>query len=684
MSQRRFSDYHLFRLLKKTPLGTTYRAGRAQARAIDRVVLLHLFDRDPSTSVELWERIHDRAPIQEILVGRLFGRGVELGISEGIPFVAYDYQVGRSLDDILTRARERRMPLSVDQALAIVDQVATALVEAQKLQFKESPILHGSLSPELIQVSHQGKVKTFGFDTAPGLRTLDPDSKYRSPEIRSGAAPAAADDVFSLAAILFEVLTGSPPSKNVPFAAQVDQAVPFGEASPLAPDLQELLKHSLARRELRTPDVVRWRHDLRTVIASEAGGASAFQLSFFLHALFREELESESHEIQEEKAARWTVAAGSETSAETMSPDSLTVPAESDLLPDSLDQDQQEDEEHKEVEEEKAEEVAPLLAAPATNMHQDRSRADFLVGLVASLAVATIAATVFFWINRPSIADSAKSARETSRASKADTQIARDLIASRAALMEKDLKAEYEPRLAQLREQLVTAHRRAATRRATPALRRATPAPQPEIDQVELAGTAPPTQEPPPTAARVDSIPEPAAAVEQSVPDVASSAFQSDADSSDEETEKVVVTPPAELLVSNIEPTPAPTPAAFLDTVTKEPVASLDTPSSLRSPPVDNAPSMETPVLTPPHILQAPRPRYPRVARRLGRSATVRLRVLVDETGKPVETELLSDPIGLGFEQEAKRAVMASRWTAATRDGTEVSDWVALKVEFKP
>lgn len=660
ISQRRFSDYHLFRLLKESRLGKTYRAGRAQARAIDRVVLLHLFDRDPTSSGELWERIHRRGPIQEILDDPLFGRGVELGISSGIPFAAYDYQVGRPLDDILTRARERRMPLSIDQALAIVDQVATALVEAQKLHFEGSPILHGALTPELIQVSHRGAVKTFGFDTAPGLRILDPDSMYRSPEIRSGAVAAAADDVFALAAILFEALTGSPPVRNIPFEAQVDQALPFGEVSPLAPDLQDLLKHGLAKKDTRTPDVVRWRHELRTVIAGDAGCASAFQLSFFLHALFRQELESEGHEMQEEKAARWSVAVESEADETAAPTEALVVPTEQDRL------DNEPESREEEEEAEREEEEAPAPGMAPAGEPRDRAPAYFLVGLAASLAVATVATTAFFWIGRTRSDGSASAV--TAPAAKADAQIARELVASRAALLEEGLRAEYEPRLARLREQLVTARRRTASRPPIPK-------PQPVLVESDLENDPSSAGEPSSGPAPSDTGSELAASLDRGVEELAPPADQDNTAGSEAGAGvAALLTPVAELLGSGVEPEPSP--MLLLDTVADE-RASTD-------PPANDPQARDTPAFTPPRVLQEPRPRYPRVAQRLGRSATVRLRVLVDERGKPIDTELLSDPIGLGFEQEAKRAVMASRWAAATRDGTEVTDWVVLKVEFSP
>lgn len=74
-------------------------------------------------------------------------------------------------------------------------------------------------------------------------------------------------------------------------------------------------------------------------------------------------------------------------------------------------------------------------------------------------------------------------------------------------------------------------------------------------------------------------------------------------------------------------------------------------------------------------------PRYPSVARRLGKEATVLLRVTIDERGRPVDVEILSKA-GSGFEEEAVRAVRASTFVPAKANGYPVKSRALLPVRF--
>jgi TonB family protein len=71
-------------------------------------------------------------------------------------------------------------------------------------------------------------------------------------------------------------------------------------------------------------------------------------------------------------------------------------------------------------------------------------------------------------------------------------------------------------------------------------------------------------------------------------------------------------------------------------------------------------------------------------ARRLRKSATVSVRVLVDETGQVLEVERLGDEVGDGFDQAALDAARKSIWQPATRDGVAVKMWRTVSIRFEP
>src|SRR5437879_909853 len=138
---------------------------------------------------------------------------IDSGAAEGFLFYVVPYVRGESLREKLTR--EKQLPL--EQALQITQQVAGALDYAHR-----QGVIHRDIKPENILL-HEGEavVADFGIAlavtqgagdrlTESGLRVGTP--AYMSPEQATGdGQPDARSDVYSLAAVLYEMLAGEPP-----------------------------------------------------------------------------------------------------------------------------------------------------------------------------------------------------------------------------------------------------------------------------------------------------------------------------------------------------------------------------------------------------------------------------------------------------------------------------------------
>jgi serine/threonine-protein kinase len=135
-------------------------------------------------------------------------------LSGGVPVIAMEYVDGRPLQSLLNDG-----PLAQGQVSHLTRQIASGLAAAHAHN-----IVHGDLKPANVMVTPDGQVKITDFGlsrrvsdrqavetiswSAGGTGSIAGTPGYMSPEQARGETANPASDVFSLGAVVFEMLTG--------------------------------------------------------------------------------------------------------------------------------------------------------------------------------------------------------------------------------------------------------------------------------------------------------------------------------------------------------------------------------------------------------------------------------------------------------------------------------------------
>jgi serine/threonine protein kinase len=188
----------------------------------------------------------------------------EAGEYDGRVFLAFEYLKGQSL-----RAEMAGRPMNVRRALELAIQIADGIAEAHASGFA-----HGGLSPETVFITAKGHAKIPAFELASRVGFNEAASgprlhDYDSPEEARGGAPDDRSDVYSVGAVLYEMLTTKRPMHRGAAAASA--------SNPHVPkELDDVVLRSLAPNpDSRIQSAVSLAAELRGVAAvlDARGGA---------------------------------------------------------------------------------------------------------------------------------------------------------------------------------------------------------------------------------------------------------------------------------------------------------------------------------------------------------------------------------------------------------------------------
>jgi len=707
-------------LLEQTdsdPLGDEYRAARLGPSGFDRLVSVTRFSPAVSGHAEASKRLVDEARLVSQLQNPGLVRVLGVGRVGQFFYVSTELIEGRSVRAVLRLCSEEGFPFAVDHALMIASRVAAALEYLHGRKGEDGQaIVHGLLTPGRLVVAFDGEVKVKGLGLWPALGAtglLAPEERlYLAPEQAEGAA-GPRSDVYALGLVLLEALCSQGPDGRDPLeriaAARI--ASPGGEPAPLPKPLSNLLRKALGREPAaRFASMAEMRKAIDALLFSGDFTPTTFDLAFFMHTLFRDEVERDQRAIEEARTGDYqefvvedAAKAGAPRSPQTEpfaahapgpeATDALgALPTAVPLAGASEAQrphdspapqasrpagpDSSSSRLARAARESAAR--APHAAAPAG---AGKGRGVVLaLGVVAALAVGGAAGWLYLAAQRREATQAAAAAEQ-----KAAQARVHDLEARIAQLerekSEAEAKAAEEARAA-LEKQSAAGGQKAdpaAIARAQDEARKRARAEQERKQQEELAKLA-----------EAKHAEEQRAAAAQAA---------------------LATPPPTPLPASTAQGMPTPTPAIELspggqasapgpagDSTLPRPLAATPTPGAAASPagaPAGGAAGSASqgvadptdPAVRPPGLISEDPIPYP--ARAIFRRITtvVVVRALVDETGKVIETSVVQpsgQPPEYGFDQAAVNRVKGRKYRPARRNDVPVRIWVNVRVEFRP
>jgi TonB family protein len=561
-----------------------------------------------------------------------------MNAADGVPYIAWNEVNGRTLKNLLLKCRNPARKIPVEHALLISEKVATALDHAYNTTIDGDRTLHGLVWPGFVPISDDGEIRLVGFGLASGvLPSLSRPhlaaelANYLAPEERAQPSIGKNSDVYSVGAILLELLTGQPPS---PDGMAVLRGTAGHPPPPILPEIQAVLRMTLGPPDSRYASCGDLRRELGKLLFSGPYSPSTFNLAYFLNDLFKEEIEAETRARKRESVA------GILPATPIAPPRPPPPPPQADRDADSS----------------SSPAPAPQTAPPRGSTKGSRG---WLWAVVAVAALAALAIGYRYLSRRPPpVTRTAFSAAPEGQPPVPTPTFLPEFLETPAAPtnamsdaqfqeeVSKRLSVEVQKLEAQMRARPAPRDRSAGAAEAPTPRRRAAAIPPPPAEATVPAPAADQTSPPPaprplePTAAPPTAAPAPASAERI------------------ERVERAAVPPTASEPAMPVAP---PTAAALHEGML---IALED---------ADN----------PPRIAKIVKPSYPPLALQARIGGIVVLRVLVSERGAPLTIEVVRGAAA-GLTEAAVDAVRKWTFDPARKGGLAMRTWMTIPIPFEP
>ena len=247
-------DHYL--ILEKLGVGDASTVYKAQDLKLDRVVVLKAIDvpeNDADALTSFQKETRAGVSLNHPNIASIF----DVVEDKNGRYLIYEYQPGGSLRERMQRAATSGELIPIDRAVEYVLAVAQGLAEAHR-----HGVIHRDICAEnvIVTPTHAVKITNFGkarFGDGPtfaGNGSITGSFGVFVPERLQGQSVDHRGDIYSLCALLFELLTGEKPFRSKNAAAHLQevmyQAVPsMNEIRPgISDGLQKIVEKGMAKK----------------------------------------------------------------------------------------------------------------------------------------------------------------------------------------------------------------------------------------------------------------------------------------------------------------------------------------------------------------------------------------------------------------------------------------------------
>jgi serine/threonine protein kinase len=254
-------EYTLIRKIGRGGMGQVWAGVR---RGLMMPVAIKVLHPDLAETERDCVRFENEARIAAQLDHGRIVKVIDTGVLSGCPFVVMEWVDGVNLRELVSKAREAGIPLSLAIICFIVAEVLAALQYAhnRKVAGHDAGVIHYDVTPGNVMITSSGEVKLTDWGIARFAATAGPLSRsvgtprYMSPEQITGH-PLRATDIYSLGVVLYELIEGAPYLDGADldqFRARVLLGPPAELTQPDVPEwLRRLVRQMLAVRPDERP-----------------------------------------------------------------------------------------------------------------------------------------------------------------------------------------------------------------------------------------------------------------------------------------------------------------------------------------------------------------------------------------------------------------------------------------------